>query len=80
LSKRHGLETEAEAFRSEEGVRGHDWEKDPTGGLYLERLGARYGPRYGSGWNYLSGKNLNQPSNTKSQEATPQNKEEKPPK
>jgi hypothetical protein len=32
-------------------------------------------PRYKSGWNYLSGKNLSQPSDTKSQEAT-----EKPPK
>ena len=32
-------------------------------------------PRYGGGWNYLSGKNLNQPSGTKSQEATPPNKE-----
>jgi hypothetical protein len=37
-------------------------------------------PRYKSGWNYLSGKNLSQPSGTKSQEATPQNKEERPPK
>jgi hypothetical protein len=35
---------EARVFRAREMSREHDWEADPTGGSYLTRLSARYGP------------------------------------
>jgi hypothetical protein len=41
----HGFSRiEVEDFRSREASRGHDWEADPRGGSYLQRLSARYGP------------------------------------
>ena len=47
-----------------------DWTKDPTGGSYLSRLGAPTDPRYQSGWNFLSGKNLSPPSGKASTETS----------
>jgi hypothetical protein len=38
------MDLAVDAFRANEESREHDWEKDPSGGSYLSRLSARYGP------------------------------------
>jgi hypothetical protein len=75
LDDLNGLETEAEGFRSEEGVEDMTGKEIRVGRVTWKGWVPDTDPRYGSGWNFLVGKNLNQPSGTKSREATPPNKE-----
>ena len=41
---RLAITVDVQGFKALEESREHDWTKDATGGSYLERLGARYGP------------------------------------
>jgi hypothetical protein len=78
LAKEMGIGLDVHSFRSTETSSAHDWTQDPTGGVTYHGYVPDTDPRYKSGWNFLSGKNLSPPSEEKFP-AEPDQDDELPP-